>query len=61
MPWALKIIIIIIIIIIITAAALVALLHKMTDLLDTNSYVVVVALDFTRAFYILVSWKRSQS
>jgi len=45
-------------------AALIAFLQKVTNLLDTNSYVVVIALDFlgrlTRSD-ILVSWKRSQS
>ena len=32
------------------SASLIALLQKVTNLLDTNSYVIVIALDFARAF-----------
>ena len=33
-----------------TTAALIALLHKVTEALETNQYVVVLALDFSKAF-----------
>ena len=33
-----------------TTAALVAMLHSITDLLSTNSHVIVLALDFSKAF-----------
>ena len=33
-----------------TTAALVALLHRVTEALETNQYVVVLALDFSKAF-----------
>jgi len=33
-----------------TTAALVALLQKVTSLLESNSYVVVIALDYSKAF-----------
>jgi len=33
-----------------TTAALVALLHMVTEALETNQYVVVLALDFSKAF-----------
>jgi len=33
-----------------TTAALVAMLHSITDLLSTNSYVIVLVLDFSKAF-----------
>jgi len=33
-----------------TTAALVALLHKVTEALETNQYVAVLALDFSKTF-----------
>ena len=36
-----------------TTAALIALLHKVTEALETNHYVVVLALDFSKAASII--------
>jgi len=50
-----------------TTAALVALLHRVTEALETNQYVVVLALDFSKAFDTVrhwctaVLWRRSRS
>ena len=34
-----------------TTAAIISILHCITSLLTTNPYVVVIALDFSKAFY----------
>ena len=33
-----------------TTAALISLLHTVTQMLNTNSYVIVIAMDFSKAF-----------